>query len=271
VAIGLAVAGALPARADTIRLVADDWFPYNGTPGAVREGYLIDIARAIARDDHDQVSYQLDAWQDAIRRVRSGESDCVMGATSVDSSGLRFGPETFGRTVNVFYTLMDSRIRIDAMGDLTRWRLAVIAGYDYGDTLGRYLAVALPGKIATIANRDDPLEVALRDLLAHRVDVLVDDPNVVTAAAERLGIAGRIRPAGQLPEELDLYFACTPTGDRGSVILDKLNAGIRRLRSSGELAIILARYGMKDWRELPPQAVEETPASLRRAAGSASR
>lgn len=250
-AVGLSALCAGPARADTIRLVADDWFPYNGRPGADREGYMIDIARAIAREDHDQVSYQLDAWQDAIRRVRSGESDCVMGATSVDSSGLRFGPETFGRNVNVFYTLTESRIRIDAMGDLTRWRLAVIAGYDYGDTLGRYLQVAAPSKVSTIVNRDDPLDVMLRDLVAHRVEVVVDDPNVVTAAAARLGIAGRIRPAGQLPEELDLYFACTPTGDRGSVILDTFNAGIRRLRSSGELMTILARYGIKDWRETP--------------------
>ncbi len=250
-AFGVAAFCASSARADTIRLIADDWFPYNGHPGAEREGYLIDIARAIARDDHDQVSYELDAWQDAIRRVRSGESDCVMGATSVDSSGLRFGPETFGRNVNVFYTLTESRIRIDAMGDLTRWRLAVIAGYDYGDTLGRYLQVAAPAKLNTIVNRDDPLDLALRDLVAHRVDVLVDDPNVVTAAAARLGIAGRIRPAGQLPESLDLYFACTPAGERGSTILDKLNAGIRRLRASGELAAILARYGMKDWRDAP--------------------
>lgn len=249
--IGLVASAAAPARADTVRLIADDWFPYNGKPGAEREGYLVEIARAVARDDRDQVSYQLDAWQDAIRRVRNGESDCVLGATSVDSSGLRFGPETFGRNVNVFYTLMDSRLRIDAMGDLTRWRLAVIAGYDYGDTLGRYLAVAAPGKVDTIANRDDPLDAALRDLIAHRVDVIVDDPNVVTAAAQRLGIASRIRPAGQLPEELDLYFACTPTGERGSAILDKLNAGIRRLRASGELAAILARYGIKDWRDLP--------------------
>jgi polar amino acid transport system substrate-binding protein len=135
------------------------------------------------------------------------------------------------------------------MGDLTRLNLAVIAGYDYGDTLSRYLQVAAPARVTTITERTDPLQVALRELVAHRIDVIVDDPNVVLAASERMGLADRIRPVGQLPESIDLYFACTPKGERGARILDKLNRGVRWLRATGQLASILARYGMKDWEE----------------------
>ena len=71
----LFLALAFPASGAELRLVADEWFPYNGRPGAPNEGYMIDLARRIAADAGERVDYRTLDWRRALEEVRAGRAD----------------------------------------------------------------------------------------------------------------------------------------------------------------------------------------------------
>ena len=65
---------------ETIVLVADEWPPYNSRPNAPKEGYLVDIARAVFESRGITVSYRLTPWKRAIELTRNGKFNAVIGA-----------------------------------------------------------------------------------------------------------------------------------------------------------------------------------------------
>jgi polar amino acid transport system substrate-binding protein len=235
-----------PARADTFALTADEWFPYNGTPGAAREGYVVDVARAIAARGGDAIAYRVFDWETALARVRTGTDDCAIAANAADGVGLALSPEPIGRTVNAFFVRADSEWRYTGVDSLAAIRLATIAGYAYGDELDAWIARAPVERVVRVSNSRRALRHAFGLLLTEQVDALIDDELVVQALADRLGVRGRIVSAGRAPGALDLYLACAPTA-RGRALAQRFGAGVQALRDSGELAAILKRYGLQDW------------------------
>jgi polar amino acid transport system substrate-binding protein len=241
-----ALLSCLPARADTISLSADEWFPYNGTPGAAREGYVVDVARAIAARNGDEVAYRAFDWETALARVRSGTDDCAIAATAADGAGLALSPEPVGRSVSAFFVRSDNTWRFGGTASLADIRLATIAGYAYGRELDAWIASAPPGRIVRVSNSRRALRQAFGLLLTDQADALVDDELVVRALADQMGIRGRIVAAGRAPGALDLHMACSPNA-RGRRLAQRFGDGVQALRDSGELARILARYELADW------------------------
>ncbi|HET7844618.1 MAG TPA: transporter substrate-binding domain-containing protein [Xanthomonadales bacterium] len=235
---------ACPAAA--ITLSADEWYPYNGTPGAAREGYMIDLARAIAARTGDEVQYRTFDWETSLARVRAGTDDCAVAATAVDGEGLALSTQPFGRSVNAFFVRRDATWRFDGMDSLADVHLAAIAGYSYGAELDAWLATAPAGRVERVENSRRALRQAFALLLSGRVDAVIEDELVAAALAEQMGVRDRVRDAGRAPGDLDLYLACAPN-ERGRELAERFGNGLRAMRDSGELATILARYDLQDW------------------------
>lgn len=236
----------VPACAGTITLAADEWFPCNGTPGAAREGYVVDIARAVAASNGDEVEYRVDDWETTISRVRAGTDDCAIAATTVDGAGLAFSTEPVGRSVSAFFVRRETTWRFGGLESLDTIRLAAIAGYAYGPEVDAWIAQAQPGRVALVQNSRRALRTAFGLLLTKQADAVIEDELVVRALADEMGMRDRIVDAGKAPGALDLYLACSPT-KRGQRLARRFGDGIRALRDSGELARIMARYGLEDW------------------------
>jgi polar amino acid transport system substrate-binding protein len=236
----------VPCRAGTITLGADEWFPYNGTPGAAREGYIVDIARAVAATGGDTIAYRTYDWETTIARVRAGTDDCAIGATAEDGPGLVLSSQPVGRSVSAFFVRRETAWRYAGSASLETIRLAAIAGYQYGAEVDAWIASAPPGRVQVVHNSRRALRSAFGLLLTRQVDALIEDVVVVRALADEMGVRDRVVEAGTVPGALDLYLACSPT-KRGRQLAQRFGDGIRQLRDSGELARIMARYGLEDW------------------------
>lgn len=68
------------------------------------------------------------------------------------------------------------------------------------------------------------------------------------AKLQEMELIGQITPAGQLGEEETMYIACTPAKETSQHYIKWFDEGTRKLRESGRLAAIMAKYGLSDWR-----------------------
>jgi polar amino acid transport system substrate-binding protein len=242
-----AIALTAPARADNLRLVADEWFPYNGRPGATPEGYMVDLARRIAGSAGIKVEYRTLDWLRALDEVRAGRADCVLGATRTDAPDFVFPNEPWGHSNVAFFVADGTRWQYRDAADLKRIRLGAIEGYNYGEAINDYVAHAGPGRAVVISGSRRGLAAAFAQLLAHKIDATVDDLNVGLALIQTMNLRGRVRVAGLSGEGHDAYIACSPASPRSQEYAELFDRGLRKLRDSGGLARMLEPYGLKDW------------------------
>ena len=245
------LAASIDACADTIRLRADEWFPYNGRPGAKPEGYMIDLARVIAAESGDELDYRTTGWEDALDQVRRGDADCAVAAAPAEVEGFALTSEPFGRSVYALFAPRGGDWRFGGAEDLGGRRIGATAGYSYGATMDEWLAAQPEGQVVRVTQSRRALANLFSRLLSGSVDAVIDDEQVGMTLAAEMGITDRIRIAGRAPGSHDLYLACTPADPRGALYARRFSDGLRRLRDSGDLARILAGYGLSDWLAAP--------------------
>lgn len=232
-------------HADTVRIRADEWYPMNGTPGAEKPGYMIEIAQfALAKGGHT-VDYKIMPWERAINETRKGNIDCVVGAYQADAPDLVFPEETMGMDDSAFYTAKGGAYE-HSMDNLKTRKLAVIGGYAYDDgEIDAYIATG--NSNINVSKGADALEKNIKKLIAGRVDLIIESPPVMNAKLAEMGLTDKITLATTLNDPSALYVACTPAKAASKEYAKLLTEGVRELRASGELANIMAKYGLKDW------------------------
>ena len=235
------------ARCAELRLVADEWFPYNGRPGSVPEGYMIDLARAVVAGSGDVVSYRTLDWRRSLDEVRAGRADCAVGANRGDARDFVFPNEPWGRSINAFFVRSDSHWNFRGVGDLKRIKLGVVDAYSYGPLLDGYLKTPGHGAVVSITDSRHGLAAAFAQLFAKKIDVAVDDRDVGMALIDAMDLEGRVRIAGNSGDGLDVYLACSAVLPTSAEWIRRFDQGLRRMRDNGTLAKILKPYGLSDW------------------------
>lgn len=237
------------AQADTITIVADQWCPFNCSPNGDRQGYMIDVAREIFKEDGHQVVYRNVPWKRALMETKTGRHNAVVGASRTDAAGFVFPDEELARNYLAFYVRKGSAWRFTGPDALSGVLLGVCAGYDYRQWLNDYIANhAGSKKRVYVMHGDYPLQNNLRMLVAERIDAVVDTELSILGTAKKLGLIERIELAGYGKEPAYIYIAFSPALKSSTMYARTLSAGIARLRSSGRLAQILDAYGLKDWK-----------------------
>lgn len=241
----LALAGG--AQAATISIVADEWCPYNCTPGSDKPGYMIEIAQKVLGEAGHTIDYRNMPWSRAIEEARRGKFDAIVGAAQGDAPDFVFPSAKLGVSANVLMVKAGNPWRYTDMASLATVSLGTIRDYSYGDELDAYIGEhEKDPKRVQVASGDSALETNFKKLDAGRIDVLVEDRNVVEYHLAGSGQAASFGVAGDLGED-DLYIAFSPANPNAAEYARLIDEGVRKLRASGELAAILARYGLKDW------------------------
>lgn len=237
------------ARADTITVLSDYWFPYNGQPKAKQEGYMIDLLRWIAKANGDSIDYRLLDWELALQRTQAGSGgDCVVGATEGDAPEHVRTAQAWGKSVNTFYGHIDRMPSIDSLEALRALRIGVVADYSYGDDIDALLAED-GVEVLRVQSSRRAVPLLVMRLATKQVDVIIEDVNVATVALNEIQMEESIKPVEvDFVEADDLFVACTPN-ERGRAVIAKLNAGMAKARAEGELQRILAAYELQDWLE----------------------
>ena len=235
--------------ADKIVLAADQWCPINCDSGSDREGYMVDVARAIFERHGHELEYRVIPWNRSIQMAREGKINGVIGPYVEDCPDFIFPENELGMIGFSLFVHQDSSWRYDGISSLDGIKLAVAADYSYGALLDRYVEEHKNNKHRIQFNYgESPVENNIRMLLSKRVDAVIAAEPVFLHLVNRLGYHNTFVFAGVGNEPKKSYIAFSPELDSSESYAALLSDGMANLRASGELERILAGYGLSDWK-----------------------
>ncbi|MEZ5072366.1 MAG: transporter substrate-binding domain-containing protein [Bacteroidales bacterium] len=231
-----------------ITLVADEWCPYNCAPETTDPGYLIEITREVFEARGIRVRYVTTTWSRAIYGTRTGAFDGIIGTGRLETPDFVFPESEQGISHHMFYTMPNRTWSYKDSTSLTGLVLGVIENYSYGSFWNAYVEENRHDKTKVqIVSGDDPLGRNLKKLEAGRIDVLVEDENVMNYHLSRQEESPSLFSAGEACEE-KIYVAFSPMHPEAILYAEMLEAGVKALRESGRLAQILSKYHVTDWK-----------------------
>ncbi|MDH3997250.1 MAG: transporter substrate-binding domain-containing protein [Desulfuromonadales bacterium] len=247
--LAMMILSASIAAAATITVRADPWMPYDGDPKSDKPGYMIEVAEAIFAAKGHTIDFQNMPWTRCLDAVRKGTYDAVVGADDSEASGFIFPSQSFGVNKNGFYVKKGSSWTYAGVSSLAQVRLGIIDGYGYAEKLDEYIvANKSNSKKIFIAKGDDALPKLIKMVKAGRLDVVIDNANVMAHTLQGLGLENAVVQAGAADEVTDLYMAFSPAKASSKEYAKIFDQGLAELRSNGKLQKILSRYGLKDWK-----------------------
>jgi len=248
----LALAAPFPAAASSLSVAADPWCPFNCEPGAEQEGYAIDAMRIIFERAGIQIIYKTLPWDRVLAEVKSGRLDAAVGVYRPEAPDLIYPEEDMGGSDNGFFVRKDSDWAFTGIESLHGQRLAFISGYDYGPPFDDYIAAHPNSPDIVVTTGLAPLTRNFQMLAKSRVDVVIVDITAGTYFLTKWEDQAKVRSAGFQGVMDPVFIAFSPAKAQSTRYARILTEGWRALRASGELANILARYGLTDWKQRTP-------------------
>lgn len=243
---------AYPALGDDIVMGSGDWCPYVCDPARHdgKFGYLPDIARRVFERAGHTFDMQYLPFARVIQYVREGKLDGIPGVYRGDVPDFIFPAEPQGVGLSTFYVRNGTAWRYEGEDSLQELsRLGVIRNYYYGDVIQRFVQESRYR--VDILHGVDPQRRSLRKLQFGRLAAWIEDRQVADYTIRTMHLEGKILPAGDLGDRLFVYVAFSPARERSRTYAQLLVTGVEELRQSGELSVILAAYGLHDWKEAP--------------------
>lgn len=229
------------ALADEIVLAADPWCPYNCVPKSSRPGILVEFARqAFAAHGHT-VTYINMPWAQAIRLVRTGVIDGLIGAGLQEIPDFIFPDREILQAEHIFYVKMDDNWEFAGLDSLSKRKLGVLNGYAYGDFLSKYSNPEFRDDVdLTILSGYSPLRRLVQILVKGRVDTIIEDRLVFSNVAKNLNEAKDIKPAGTYARE-KIFIAFSPARKKSQLYADILSNFIEHSGAKA-ISVIEKRY-----------------------------
>jgi polar amino acid transport system substrate-binding protein len=245
-ALALCAAVATARPAETLRLRADTWMPYNGDPKSETPGYVVELLKIIFEPRGITVDYQNMPWADALKASNSCEIDGVIGASRIEGAKMIIPEECIAVTKIGLFVLKGNAWRYQTVESFNEVRLGAIDAYDYWEVLDGYIQKHSAPRV-TIFKGDTPLKDGIAKLRAGEIDIMPEAIPVFTWELKSEGLNIADFRIAYIHEGDDAFVAFAPNaaGKLHAAIFDE---GIRRLRANGQLAKILAKYGLEDWK-----------------------
>jgi len=249
VAVGLAG----PAQADEITLAADAWCPYNCAPGSERPGYMVEIATQAFESAGHKLIYKTMPWARALAEAEAGRLTGVFGASPDEAPGLVYPKLPLAQSRSVLLVRAGDSFTWTSVKSLEPHALGIILDYTYGAVLDPYIKANIKNASRIqLMGGDEPLKGNLRKLLAGRIGVTVDDVNVMAYEIADQKLADSVRMVDISDPANPLYIGFSPKLPQAAAYAKLLDDTVEKLRASGDLEKILARYGLRDWESAKP-------------------
>ncbi|NTS75541.1 transporter substrate-binding domain-containing protein [Catenovulum sp. SM1970] len=231
----------------TVVLVADQWCPYNCLPESERPGYLVEIAKVVLSSHGYHVIYKTMEWNQAITLVRTGRANGLIGAFPSDAEDLIFPDTALGYADNSVIVRAQDSTQFKGIETLQELRLGVIEGYSYGAEIDKFLAERLALSTGVdVTSGDDPLERNLQMVLSNRLDGFIEDESVLKHHLRYHPDKDKFKLLARVSHD-PVYIGFAPKHPESAKLAALLSDGIERLRKTGQLKVILQRYGLQDW------------------------
>ncbi len=231
-----------------IKMASDEWLPYVGTK-AVR-GYMIEVADAIFAEKGIKVAISELPWPRVLLEVKKGNLDAAPGMQLHQAPDFIAHNEALGVDEAAIFTLASKPLKeYKDPTSLAGKKLGLIKDYTYEAKLDEYIKLNVNNsKLIHQVHGESPYETLVPLLRAGRIDAVVANPSVFYYQLKVLGINQDEFHISRIEGSANkVYIGFSPANPRSKEFAATLNEGIIRLRKSGELAKILAKYGLKDW------------------------
>lgn len=204
--------------------------------GPDQRGLAVDLLDEIFAPLGLRPRYEHYPWQRAQNMVQQGQAQILIGPyrTPEREGRLRFSEQPFYEDALVMF---GRRGECAWQGDLTqlgRLRVATVQGWVYGPALD----AALSGLRHEVV-RD--VSIGLKMLQLGRIDLLACNARNTQPVLEALRLASELQPCGPPVGQLRGHFAF-PLGETGRLWQQRVDEGMRRLRASGRLQQLAARW-----------------------------
>jgi len=231
------------ALAGSVSILADPWCPYTCEDVQKKPGFLIEVSQAALAGTEHKVEYKIMPWARALDEVRKGTAHGAAGATETDKEGMVFSP-SFGDSQTCFYAKPDLAWKYEGPESLAKVSLGAIVGYTYSDIDAYIEKNKSNADKVQLLGGDSPLPQSLKKLEAGRVQVFVEDKNVVDYFYANQGKKNPFEAKGCLPASA-VYVAFGEKNKDTAAITKALNDGYKKIQASGDLKKILDKYGLK--------------------------
>lgn len=229
---------------EKITFVADEWCPFNCTPNAEKEGYVMEIIRSSFGSNHE-IEYKLSSWPDALKQVEVGSADCAIGASTTEAPNFIYMEKTIGKTIVSMWVKKDNPWRYEGPASISDINIATQEGWEY--ISHEFNQAIKKHKKITYISGETAVEDGIALLDSGKVDMYIESSSVFEYKANSKGMKEKFVEAGYTSSPVDLYIACSPVKTSTSVIVGILDRNLTIMRKNGKLEKILKKYGVKDW------------------------
>lgn len=244
---------ATAAHADTIRLRADVWCPFNCDPSSPEPGYFIEIAKAALEPAGHKIEYVALNWARAIASTRAGSYDGIVGSGKADARDFVFPDNELGVANNCFWVLPNETWTYSGLPSLNGMSFGVINVYSYGEEIDAYIkANEKDSKKVDVVSGENSLEINLKKLHAGRIKAVLEEESVVKSYLFRKKLSpDLVKKAGQCIHDnaRQLYVAFSPKLPKAKEYAQLISDKVAEMRKDGSLKTLLAKYGLTDWRK----------------------
>jgi polar amino acid transport system substrate-binding protein len=237
-----------------IVLEGDVWPPYVMDSRGGQNGFIVDVAKAALATSGYEVVYLNIPWTRALIDTSSGRCDGAVGIYYSDAKQRKFilPEEELGISKNKFFVRQDSSWKYYGIQSLEGIRLGVIDSYDYGEVNAYIDAQRKAGSPqVSFMFGDKALERNIKKLImGDRIDAIIEDQLVVGYVCTQMGLSAALKEAGTVLPYSKVGVAFAPGKSISVTHAAALSAGVRQLRASGELRVILEKYHLGDWKSV---------------------
>lgn len=234
-------------HANTIRLIAVQDCPYTCESKASNKGFVVDIIEYVYNNSGYDFLYQNSAtYEEALKKVRSGEYDLMVGVSNYAKKDLIFMKQPLGYKHNVIAVQKYSKWAYTSSTSLNQLRLAAIKELSYSNEIKKYLdqnqqdtskLILRSGKLARKHN--------LKALRFDKVTAIIDD-----RVALRYFIFKKKKPFAfkiaftSVSEKIGIAFGTKSY--RSQKYVNILYNGLKKMKGSQKLQDIMRKYGLSE-------------------------
>jgi polar amino acid transport system substrate-binding protein len=230
--------GSGDASADKVYVVGTDasYAPFESMTGDKIEGFDIDVLNAVADAGGFKIKYENTPWDGIFLALNNGERDIVASAVTITDerkANFDFSEPYFEATQMIAFK---KGADIKSLADLKGKKVAV-----QNATTGDEVVAKMEAELKEL-KRFESMPLALLELQNGGADAAVGDNGVVLEYVKNNKDAG-------FETVVDTSFAKENYGfvvKKGNKeLVDKINAGIKKIKESGKLDEINKKYGFK--------------------------
>lgn len=228
----------LGVAAQTLRLVADPWPPFNDQT-LLNNGVASDlVSTALTRAGY-VTSYVEVPWERAVRGLQRADYDVLINAWYSDERAT-FGYYSQPYLINRirFLQRKGANIKFEQLPDLYPYSIAVVRGYAYSSEFDQDTRLSKVGVLS--------FETGARMLHAKRVGLTLEDEFVARyhLGRELSGIRDELEFLPQPLSENGLHILVSRLHPEHRQIAEAFNRAIEAMRADGSYAEILQRHGL---------------------------